>query len=124
MKKYFLIIFLLMFSVAKAEQNIKIYYEEIEQGYNIYADNNEFCPMSIKIDFTVSNLNIEGGNSNIYVVNPLQNKQLLTTLKVSKNGKAYKFSYKYWTNFGNHNLINYDETYPTIYPIKFQIPLK
>ncbi len=118
MKNYLLIAFLLVFSITKAEQNIKIYYEQIANGYNIYADNNEFCPMSIKINFTVSNLNIENGNNTIYLLNPLEKKQLLTTLKVSKAGKDYKFSYEYWTNYGDHNLQEYDVNY--LYNLPFE----
>jgi len=44
----------------------------------------------------VTNLNIERGNNNIYVVKTKEKKQLLTSLKISKKGKAYKFSYKYF----------------------------
>lgn len=118
MKNYLLVIFLLIFSVSKAEQNVKIYYEQVENGFKIFADNNESCPISIKLDFSVSNLTIEGGNNNIYVVNALEKKQLLTTLKISKKGKAYKFSYKYRTNYGNHNKSEYDENY--VYDLPFK----
>lgn len=118
MKKYLLLALIFTVSICKAEHKVKIYYEQIENGYNVYADNDEFCPISIKIDFTVTNLNIKGGNNNVYVVNSLNKKQLLTTLKVSKNGKAYKFSYKYWTNYGNHNKNEYDENY--IYDLPFK----
>ena len=113
MKNYLLLTFILITSLCKAEHNVKIYYEQIENGYNVYADNEEFCPVSIKIDFTVTNLNIDGGNNNVYVVNAKDKKQLLTSLTVSKKGKAYKFSYKYWSNYGIHNNKEYDkkETY-------------
>jgi len=110
--------FLLITSLCKAEHKIKIYYESVENGYNIYADNDEFCPMSIKIDFAVTNLNIDGGNNNVYVVEAKVKKQLLTTLKVSKKGKTYTFSYYYWTNYGKHNNKEYDKDY--IYDLPFK----
>ena len=69
MKKYLLLLILFMPAVCKAELKVKIYYEQIDNGYNIYADNSEFCPMSIKIDFSTKNLSIDGGNNNVYVVN-------------------------------------------------------
>ena len=118
MKNYLLLTFFLITTVVKAENNIKIYYEKTDNGYNIYADNDEFCPSSIKINFSVTNLNIIGGNNNIYIVNPQRKKQLLTSLKVSKKGRAYKFSYKYWTNYGNHNNNEYDESYEYNLPFK------
>lgn len=118
MKNYLLVIFLLIFSVSKAEQNVKIYYEQVENEYKIFADNNESCPIGIKLDFSVTNLTIEGGNNNIYVVNALEKKQLLTTLKISKKRKAYKFSYESWTNYGNLNKSEYDENY--VYDLPFK----
>jgi len=118
MKNYLLLTFFLITTIVKAENNIKVYYEKTDNGYNIYADNNEFCPSSIKIKFSVTNLNINGGNNNIYIVNPKQKKQLLTSLKVSIKGRAYKLSYKYWTNYGNHNDNEYDESYEYNLPFK------
>lgn len=118
MKNLILSTIIFCFTICKAEPKIKIYYEQVENGYHIYADNNEFCPVSIKIDFTVTNLNIENGNNTIYVINAQTNKQLLTTLKISKNGKAYKMNYKFWSNYGNHNNDEYDENYVYDLPYK------
>ena len=53
MKNYLLLTFILITSLCKAEHKVKIYYEQIENGYNIYADNDEFCPVSVKVDFNV-----------------------------------------------------------------------
>ncbi len=117
MKLYILFILIFISTICKAEHKVKIYYEQIENGYNIYADSQEFCPVSIKIDFNVSNLDINGDNNNIYIIAPLTKKQLLTKLTVSKKGKAYKFSYKTWTNYGNHNIDRYDSDY--IYDLPF-----
>ncbi|TYB80133.1 M23 family metallopeptidase [Bizionia saleffrena] len=108
MKFYTLLILIFITTICSAEPAVKIYYEQIENGYIIYADNQELCPMSIKIDFTTKNLNIDGGNNNIYIIDPIKKRQLLTKLTVSKKGKAYKFSYKYWSNYGNHNSDNYN----------------
>lgn len=118
MKNYLVVAFMLLASIGKAEQKVKIYYEQIQNGYNIFADNDEFCPVSIVIDFSLTNLKVDGGNQTIYVVKPQTKKQLLTTLKVAKNGKAYKFSYKYRTNYGNHNNDDYDEDYVYDLPYK------
>lgn len=118
MKYYLLFITLFIVTICKAELKVKIYYEQIDNGYNIYADNSEFCPVSIKLDFSTTNLDVDGGNNNIYVIEALTNKQLLTTLKVSKKGKGYKFTYNYLTNLGNHNEDSYDEDYPYYLPFK------
>lgn len=111
MKLYLLLILFLFTSICKAEHKIKLYFEPSENGYNIYADNMEFCQMSVKIEFTIDNLRIKGGNNKIYVVDPQKNKQLLTQLTVYKKEKAYKFSFNYWTNYGNHYKSEYDSDY-------------
>lgn len=118
MKNYSLLIFLLITSVCNAELKVKIYYEQIENGYNVYADNDEFCPVSIKIDFTVTNLNIDGENNNVYVINAKEKKHKLTSLKVSKNGKEYKLSFKYFMNYGKDDNKEYDKNY--IYDLPFK----
>jgi len=117
MKFYFLLSLVCISTICKAQQNVKIYYEQIEDGYNIYADNQEFCPVSIKIDFDITNLEISGGNNNMYVIEPLKKRELLTKLTVSKKGKAYKFNYKYWTNYGNHSNDKFDSDF--VYNLPF-----
>lgn len=117
MKIYIFLFLVLITTVCRAKHNVKIYYEQVKDGYNIYADNQEFCPVSIKIDFTITNLDIRGGNNGIYTIAPLKKKQLLTQLTIAKKGKAYKFSYRYLTNYGNDTQENYDNDY--VYNLPF-----
>lgn len=98
-------------TICRAEKNVKIYYEKIENGYNIFADNREHCPMSIKIDFEITNMKVAGGNGKVYLIEPMSTKSLLTKLTVATKGKAYKFSYKYLINFGNHNKRDFDSDF-------------
>ncbi|MFO7743755.1 MAG: M23 family metallopeptidase [Psychroflexus sp.] len=118
MRKYLLLAFIVISSLCKAEQRVKIYHEQTDNGFNIYADNNEFYPVSIQTDFTVKNLTIVGGNKNVYVINAKNKKQLLTSLKISNKKKEYKFSYRYRTNYGKHNNKGYDTDY--IYDLPFK----
>jgi len=111
MKIYTFLALLFITTICKAEHNVKIYYEKVENGYNVYADNQEFCQVSIKIDFNITNLDVRGGNHNIYLVDALKKRQLLTKLVISKKGIAYKFSYKYWTSYGNLNKDKYDNDF-------------
>lgn len=111
MKLYLLVLFLFTLTICSAQLGIRIYHEEIENGYNIYADSDEFCPVSIKIEFKTTNLTIDGGKNQVFVINALEKKKLLTTLKVTKSGKASKLSYSTMANYGNHNLEKYDEDY-------------
>lgn len=111
MKIYLLIILLIVGSICKANINVKLYYEKTENGFSIYADNNEYCPISIKVDFETSNMNIEGGNNKIYVLETLVKKQLIKKLTPTLKNKPYNFSYKFVVNYGNVNLVNYDDKF-------------
>ena len=111
MKLYIFLFLAFTVTVCKAKHKVKIYYEQNQDGYNIYADNEEFCPVSIKIDFTSTNLDINGGNNAIYTVEPNKKKQLLTKLTIAKKEKAYKFSYRYLTNYGKDSQDNYESDY-------------
>lgn len=122
MKNYLLLILLFNTAICKAEDKVKIYHEQTNNGINIYADNSEFCDMSITIDFSVLNLDIDGGNNNIYVIKALKKKKLLTTLNLSDKRKAYKFSYEYKIYYGNNKVEKYDENY--VYNLPFNTSQK
>lgn len=117
MRKIFTFLFFIISFTASAEFNIKIYYEPIENGYQVYADNMEYCPVSIKLSFTMQNMRIEGGNDKIYVVPERSSKQLLTTIRQSQKGKAYKFSYKSRYNYGDNYINNYNSEF--VYNLPF-----
>lgn len=118
MKIYLLFTVIFIVSICQAQPNAKVYYEEFDNGYHFYADNEAYCPVSIKIDFSTTNLNIDDGNNNVYVINPQENKQLLTTLKVSNKRKANQFSYKSQIIYGDLTLDSYDKNYPYYLPFK------
>jgi len=111
MKKTFTLLFFIISFTAKAEFNIKIYYEPIENGFQVYADNMEYSPVSIKLSFTLKNMRVEGGNDKIYVVSERTTKQLLTTIRISQKGKPTKFSYKTRYNYGDNYLRTYDSDF-------------
>jgi murein DD-endopeptidase MepM/ murein hydrolase activator NlpD len=120
MKHFVTIAFIFFAFICKAEHKVKVYFENTENGYNIFADNAEFCPMSLKVDFTVNNLEIDGGNNTIYLLNAKTKKQLLTTLtRVSKKGN-YKMSFNYFTNYGDHNKSSYEQDYAYHLPYSTQ----
>ena len=100
-----------------ANHNIKIYTEKIINGYKIYADNSEYCPMTVSIDFNLLNLKKVPSTNQVYVLKANRKRQLLTTLKVVNLRKRYQFNFKYFTNYGNHTQKTYDKDYPYSLPI-------
>ncbi len=110
MKKIFIFIFLLVtFSVIG--QDIKLYYENIENGYILKADNNEYCPVSVKIDFKLKNLKSSNGNNKIFAIPAKAKSFQVTELKVVKKGRKYNVSSQNTANYGNHNKVTYDTNY-------------
>ena len=122
MKNYLFLPLLFIVSICKAEHKIKIYHEKTESGFRIYADNNEYCKMSIKIDFKLTNLNAQRGNNAVYVIEPQKKRQLITRLRITKKGMAYRFSFEYWSNYGDSKNDLYDENY--IYDLPYNKSLE
>lgn len=118
MKFFILLLTFLTATICNAEIKVKIYFEQIADGYAIYMDNNEYCPVSIKMDFSTTNLEVVGGNNSVYLVEALAKKHLLTRLTISNKQKAYKFSYKYTSNYGNYKLETYDQDYEYYLPFQ------
>lgn len=116
MKVYVSLLFLCCVGLCRAENNVKVYYEQVENGYAIYADNQEFCPMSIKFEFTLKNLKPLEVMSVIYTIKPRENRQLLLNFTVKTLGKEYGLSYNYKVNYGNHNQIVFDKDFEYYLP--------
>ncbi|CAM1347443.1 M23 family metallopeptidase [Tenacibaculum halocynthiae] len=114
--KKMLLLLLLSPTLIKAGVNVKIFYEKTDTGYNIYADNHEYCPVSIKINFRVFNLKPSHGINNIYVVGASKKRHLLTKLKILNKFELYMFSFKGWMYYGKYNK-SYDMEY--VYDLPF-----
>jgi murein DD-endopeptidase MepM/ murein hydrolase activator NlpD len=105
-----LILFILiLFSETVYSNTVKILfsYEQTENGYKMMVSNDEFCPVSFKIDFELTNLKSTKGNNTIFVVPAKTKNFVFTELEIITKGK-YGFSYKTLANYGDHNLSNYD----------------
>ena len=59
-----------------AQLKTKLYSEKIDNRYNLLVDNDEFCPISIKIDLELTNMSSSNGNHKIFVV-PAKTKGFL-----------------------------------------------
>ena len=105
MKNFFTcFLFLLVVNANYASIDAKVTYEKTENGYKILAYNNEFCPVSVKIDFKITNLKLKSINNSTFVI-PAQTKDFeITTLEVINLKKAYSISFKTTNNYGDANL--------------------
>lgn len=118
MKPILVVVAFLTVLYLRAEENYKIYYEKAEHGYNIFVDNSEYCPISIEVNFTVQNLEIENGNNKTYIIKPSTTKELITKLTIINKTGAYGFSYSYSENVGDVLQDIYDKEFKYYLPFK------
>lgn len=109
--------FLFVSFSLNAQIDIKTYSEKIENGFAIYVDNNEFCPVSIKPNFKLKNLRSIKGNNKIVLLPAKTKKIKITELKKIKNG-AYSFTWSYKYDHGDHFQKTYDKEFIYNLPYK------
>jgi len=118
MKKYFLILFIIFPALFFAQQrDVLIYREFIEGKTVVFADNNEFCPVSVLMKTELENMKSSLKKS--YVLVPAKTKRFVIT-EISVINIKKKFNFKYQNSFylGDIDLRKYDIDYPYSLPYK------
>ncbi len=105
-------------SIALSSPNVHVYFEQTPNGYVVYADNPEPCPISLAIDFELVNLTSSEGNSSTFILPGNSEKNNVAELLIKYKLKSYKFDYNYTAYYGNPNLEEYDVTF------KYHLPYK
>lgn len=95
-----LILFLLvLFNQSFSQEPVKLnmYRETVGKSTFIYADNNEFAPISLEFTYTATNLSSSLGNKKIVVIPAKTKKFVITELKPidSKKGTSFKYDVYY-----------------------------
>lgn len=114
---YSLLFCLLVTFLGKAqEHDFNLYYEQTGEGeFTIFAENQEYYPISIRLNFTLTNIELADDGYKVYTV-PEKTKRVLTTLKVISKTNPSNFSFTSFYNMGDDSLENYDEDY------EYQLP--
>lgn len=103
--KSIIAVLLLIFSLpCFCQIKTTIYNEKVENGFKILANNDEFCPASIKIDFELTNLSSSDGNHKIFVIPAKTKGFVITILHSVKANSATGFKIKSQSNYGDSNL--------------------
>ncbi|WP_425389709.1 M23 family metallopeptidase [Ekhidna sp.] len=118
MKQLLLALLTITVGHAFAHINAKVYHKEVDDGFIIYARNNEPCAVSVMVSLKLMNMEAEEGKKKVYLVEPLQTDVILTKVFIKERGKSYSMSYNCLINFGDHNLETYDSTY------EYQLPFE
>ncbi len=109
--KQILLFFMTGFSLmAQSIPDVKVYYEQSENGYSLFVDNNELCSVSLILNFDLDNLKAITNRQTTFVIPPHQKKFPFTVLKAILPGK-YSFNYKYQAVLGNISINFYDLNY-------------
>lgn len=103
---------------AQQKFNVKYYHEIQGKDAIIYADNDEWMPVSSKFTFEVQNMK-STLNSGEIVLLPAKSKKIEITRfsKINPNA-ANRFSYQTMTNFGNALQTGFDKDY--VYWLPFE----
>ncbi len=113
MKEKFLAIiaFLLIHCFSFSQPKIDFISQKTEKGVGIFANNPEYCPVSVKMTFKLTNMIATTGNQEIFVVPAKTNNYLIAELQKASDNSIYKYSYKFQSNFGDITLQEYDTAY-------------
>ena len=105
------LIVMLCFSFGYAQINVKTYFEKIDQGTQLFADNYEPCPVSIRVKLKLENLASSEKEGQIFIL-PANTKRIkLNTLTIIKKDKKFKVGISTNYNYGNHFLNDYDSNF-------------
>ena len=119
MKQIFIIIivFLSQFSFAQDNLRLKLYRENVGKTYFIYADNEEFAPISLEFSYTATNMNSSLGNKSIIIIPANSKKFLITELNSIDTKKGTSFKYDVFYVFGDVNAKNSESSF--VYSLPF-----
>ena len=118
MKKQILFLFFLFqVSIFAQKRDVQVYREFIDGKTIVYADNNEFCPVSVVMRSELTNM--KSSLKKAFVLVPAQTKRFVITEFTVIDPKK-KVSFKYQNSFylGDIDLKKYDINFPYELPYK------
>ena len=106
---------LVLFAVTAEEPHVKVYHEKLPDGYQIYADNPNYCPVTVDLDFKLDNMSVTTDNRDLFVLPARSERVHLTDLRIVKPG-AFGMSYDYRSKWGDYNQEIFDKKFPYYLP--------
>lgn len=116
MKHLLFIMLLTIPTLLIAQQKIKVYDIPAANGFKIYADNDELCPVSIQLKFVLTNLKSTEVNNNTYVLPAKSKSCFLTDLNVITSNRSYKYSSTFNVCYGDYTKVAYDNNFEYFLP--------
>ena len=106
MKFLFSAVLLVVCSSSFAQLKTKLYSEKIDNSFNLLVDNDEFCPISIKIDLELTNMSSSNGNHKIFVVPAKTKGFLISKIQAIKPNGGGGYKTKSQANYGDSTISN------------------
>lgn len=112
LKIYFIFVFTVVIDIsAQTQINYRLYSEKSQTGTTFYADNEEYYPISIKMNFELTNMRIKGDNNSLFVVPPKTKKHFIEELIVINPKKPARNAGDSKVYPGNSTLNEYDKDF-------------
>lgn len=92
--------------------------KNLEDGVELYASNQEYCDVSVVMDFKLGNLRPSTGDSTTYVIPGRVKNFKVVKLKKIKDNACYNYKYQFKSYLGNINVQQYDTLYEYDLPYK------
>jgi murein DD-endopeptidase MepM/ murein hydrolase activator NlpD len=112
MNRAFLIVLIYLFTqTAGKAQAIKVFYENKDRSFVFYASNDELYPVSIFIQFELTNLLFSEGVRNVFILPPESEKFKIGELTPGEENGSNRFKYKYISTMGDVTVKKYDTAF-------------
>lgn len=120
MKRLFILLFAIFYTVLSAQDSLKLklYRENVGSVFTIYADNEEFAPISLEYTYTAENMTSSQPNKSVLVIPAKTSKFIITELRSADPKKGTKFNYNAYYVLGDVNTKSAESNY--IYNLPFE----
>ncbi len=92
-------------------QPLKIFYENKDQGYILYASNSELFPFSISLDLDLTNMEFSERDKKVFVIPAKTEKYKIGEVTITDKKSRPKSSYKYISTMGDVTITKYDRAF-------------
>ncbi|MCF6213531.1 MAG: M23 family metallopeptidase [Flavobacteriaceae bacterium] len=117
MKLKYLLFFFSISLFSQSKLAVKYYYEEVENGFNIMVDNNEYCEVSVVLRLNHENVTVSSKKQDTFIVPARTVGVRLSALKAIHIGR-YGFDFRHREYRGNITKTSYNKNFPYSLPFK------
>jgi murein DD-endopeptidase MepM/ murein hydrolase activator NlpD len=116
LKHLFLFLISAISLTLNAQPNIEIIPSETQNGYTLFVNNEEYCPVSVHLSLKLKNLQSTNGNNKVFVIPARANNFRITDLVVIKPNRGFSFNSSSVMNFGDSEQEDYDYDFEYFLP--------